>query len=687
MSRARNQLILLGFICQGLTWDDYFLPLANIFLWLLCLGPLRARLRLSVGVECLLLFGGCLGALGLGRWLGRDTHFFIGHGLTLMQAARLLRPLDRRERVFSILMACFQLGVACAFLFDLRFIPIFLASLILLPKAFMELEAEAFVCSAGSLPSGFPAGTRRGRIRAALDKLAGTAASIPVLRWLMPSPADAPIVVAPLRTGPVAVISTIAIVFFIVFPRGFFGGVLLPFRGGSSDATSLLDSVVDPTRSANAQSRRVLLQLQGEKVGYLRCYSLSEFDGLRWRLQPGSPLRTLLTASPEAPTRLLSRRVYVKQVNFLGRILPTDGRVARVNGRFFRNPMCNAQDAVQCELMWNTANNSYEYWIDPQAAPEPLPPRWRQRLTRYPPQSERLRLWLETLVAGDTNQLQLARHLEDYLKQNFKYTLGAPELRRLNPVEDFVFNQKQGHCERFASTLALLLRMENIPSRVVIGYLPRRRGGKDNWYTVRFNDAHAWTEAYFADFGWVTLDATPAATLSDSGWPLREWWETVDLAWNLHVVNFDAGAQRFLLDFSWRSAGRMVAWAKANALMPALAFGLLLFAILGFAFFLRKRSPAAADARQQTQIFASHYYGELLRALAHQGFQRQPQMTPFEFAAELAALGRPWLPDAQLITRFFCEARYGNQIISPAQQTEIAQALERVKSEITAIGK
>jgi transglutaminase-like putative cysteine protease len=680
MNSARNQLILLGFICQGLTWDDYFLPLANILLWLVCLGPLRERLRLRVGVECLLLFGGCIVALVLGRWLGRDTHFFIGHGLTLMQAARLLRPLDRREQVFSILMACFQLGVACAFLFDLRFIPVFLATLILLPKAFMELEAGTFASSLGAIPSGGPDRRVRRFFQAGLEKLAGAAANLPLLRWLVPSSTAAPVVAAPLGAGAVSVIFAVAVVFFVVFPRGFFGGVLLPFRGGSADATSLLDSVVDPTRSANAQSRRVLLQLQGEKIGYLRCYSLSEFDGVRWRGLPGFPIRAIRPAASVAPADFLSRRVYVKQVNFLGRILPTDGRVQRLTGRFFRNPMHNAQDAIQCESMWNTANNSYEYWIDPHAAPEPFPMRRRQGLTKFPPQSDRLQQWLETLVAGETNRLQIARRLEDYLKQNFKYALGAPELRRLNPVDDFVFNQQEGHCERFASTLALLLRMENIPSRVVIGYLPRRRGGKDNWYTVRFNDAHAWTEAYFEDIGWMTLDATPAATLSDSGWLLSDWWDTVDLAWNLHVVNFDASAQRFLLDFSWRNAGQLVAWTKANALMPAVAIGLAFLATLGLAlFFLRKRSPVTADAQQQAQIFASHYYGELLRALAHQGFHRQPQETPFEFVTELAAHGRPWLSDAQLITRVFCEARYGNQIINPAQQMEITQALERVK--------
>ncbi len=633
MKIARNQLILLGFICQALTWDDYLLPLASIILWISCLTFLHGRFRFSVNVECLLMLGGALASLGLGRALGHNTQFFIGHGLTVMQAARLLRPLNRREKIFSVLMTCLQLGVGCTFLFDLRFIPIFLGLVLLLPKAFTEIEAETFAPST-------------------------------------PVPKSA------LSLKPIAVIFAIAVVFFMVFPRGYFGRALQPLRNAAQDSGSLLDDVVDPTRSGAIQFRRVLLQIQGEKMGLLRCYCLSDFDGTRWTSAAFQPTTRIEPSSPEARNQGLARLVHVKQVSYLGRILPTDGRVVWLTGRFFNNPVRNAQDNIQCESIWPTANNTYEYKIDPHPEPQPMTRTMYRRMTNLPPQSERLNNWLDTIIGGETNQMKIARRLESYLRDNFTYNLGAPELRRLNPVDDFVFNQKQGHCERFASTLTILLRMKNIPARVVIGYLPRSRGGSENWYTVRFTDAHSWTEAWFKDTGWVPLDATPAATTFDDSWPLRDWWDTVDLAWNLHVVNFDGTSQRYLLNLSLQGAGNFVNWIKENAfLLIVLTIVVILIIVIRTIRLQKNNRPARTP--QQAQIIASHYYGQMLRALAKQGFHRAAQQTPLEFLQQLAAY--PALPDVQLITHTFCETRYGRQNLPPSRQTEIQQALERIK--------
>jgi hypothetical protein len=634
---ARNRLILLGFICQGLTWDDYFLPLANVLLWIACLTVLRGRLRLGVGMECLLMICGAAAALLLGGASGHNTQFFLGHGLTLMQAVRLTRALDRREKVFSILMACFQLGVGCSFLFDLRFAPVFLGMVILLPLTFSELEAEEF-------------------------------------------PVQAAVVAGGVGAGPVAVIFMIAVLFFVVFPRGYFGAAIQPFRGGSAEPASPLDTVVDPTRSGLAQSRRALLQIQGENLGYLRCHSLGEFDGTRWSEPPSHQIRPVEPGGPEAERRSLYRRVNVKQVSSLRRILPADGRVTRVSGRFFQGAARNDQDAIECENMRNTASNIYEYWTDPRPGPEPLPAEERRRLSAVPPQSGRLRAWLETVVAGETNPERIARKIEGFLSRNFKYTLGAPPLSRFDPIGDFVLKQKEGHCERFAATLALLLRMENIPSRVVTGYLPRQRGGLNGWHTVRFSDAHAWTEAYLEGKGWVTLDATPAAGRFESGISWRDWSDALDLAWNLNIVNFSGVSQRYLLSGSLLWAARFASLARKNVLVPAGLAGLALLAVFGREYWTnRLRRPGSGGMWSPEQVQASHYYGRMLRAAARQGFHRAEQQTPLEFLGRIGAASPSWLAEARIITAAFCESRYGNQILTAARQSEIEGALQTIR--------
>src|SRR5438552_2354633 len=126
MKQARNQLILLGLVCQGLSWDDYFLPLANALLWLIVLIVPKRPIRTPPLVECSLLVAGSGVAFLLAPMLGKDSHFFIGHGLTLLQLCRLLRPLNRREKMFSIVIAFFQLGVGCTVILDYRFIPLLL---------------------------------------------------------------------------------------------------------------------------------------------------------------------------------------------------------------------------------------------------------------------------------------------------------------------------------------------------------------------------------------------------------------------------------------------------------------------------------------------------------------------------------------------------------------------------------
>ena len=132
----------------------------------------------------------------------------------------------------------------------------------------------------------------------------------------------------------------------------------------------------------------------------------------------------------------------------------------------------------------------------------------------------------------DGDNFQRARELEAYLQDDkrFQYTLNFDEVnaRRqagVDPIEDFVTNHRMGHCEYFASALTLMLRSQNIPARLVVGY----RGGEfnyvGNYYVVRQRDAHAWVEAHVkpeeipagaiyreeqhAGGGWLRLDPTP----------------------------------------------------------------------------------------------------------------------------------------------------------------------------------
>lgn len=114
------------------------------------------------------------------------------------------------------------------------------------------------------------------------------------------------------------------------------------------------------------------------------------------------------------------------------------------------------------------------------------------------------------ITKNANNPYESAIALQNYLRENYTYSLEpspVPEGREF--VEYFLFEEKQGYCTYFATSLAMLLRTVGIPARYVEGYLmPTEQ--EDGIYQVRQSNAHAWVEAYVGSGGWITLEATPA---------------------------------------------------------------------------------------------------------------------------------------------------------------------------------
>jgi hypothetical protein len=141
-----------------------------------------------------------------------------------------------------------------------------------------------------------------------------------------------------------------------------------------------------------------------------------------------------------------------------------------------------------------------------------------------------------------------------YLRSNaFTYSLkGLPVSK--NPLEDFLFETKSGNCEFFASALAVMLRLNNIPARLVGGY----RGGYYNdvgqYYLVPQKYAHAWVEAYVKPKGWIRLDPTPGMFDSPASLTSAVSFEkftilidTLNYYWYVLVINYNLEKQFSIL--------------------------------------------------------------------------------------------------------------------------------------------
>ncbi len=140
---------------------------------------------------------------------------------------------------------------------------------------------------------------------------------------------------------------------------------------------------------------------------------------------------------------------------------------------------------------------------------------------------------------GLTTVSNVIRHLNS---SPFKYSLQRLPVTE-NPIEDFLFKYPYGNCEYYASAAAVLLRLNGIPARLVVGY----RGGIYNplaaYYMVSQQSAHVWVEAFVKD-SWLRIDPTPGASASVQGtktllFTLRLYADTINYYWNQMVISYN----------------------------------------------------------------------------------------------------------------------------------------------------
>lgn len=114
---------------------------------------------------------------------------------------------------------------------------------------------------------------------------------------------------------------------------------------------------------------------------------------------------------------------------------------------------------------------------------------------------------------AQSSSLAKIKALVHKLQSEYRYSLSFKRPPHLEPIVDFLEYNKQGHCEYFASALALLARSIGLPARVIGGYLVYEYNALGGYYIVREKNAHAWAEIWLPNKGWQTFDATPASGL------------------------------------------------------------------------------------------------------------------------------------------------------------------------------
>jgi transglutaminase-like putative cysteine protease len=138
--------------------------------------------------------------------------------------------------------------------------------------------------------------------------------------------------------------------------------------------------------------------------------------------------------------------------------------------------------------------------------------------------TERTRELARDLTRDAPTPYDKAVALRDYLRATYPYNpFPPPQARDSDAVDQFLFVDREGVCEHYASAMIVMLRSLGVPARLAAGYGSGTHNPITGFYEVRAKDAHAWVEVYFPEYGWVPFDPTPGWTGDPQSGPLRHW--------------------------------------------------------------------------------------------------------------------------------------------------------------------
>jgi transglutaminase-like putative cysteine protease len=150
------------------------------------------------------------------------------------------------------------------------------------------------------------------------------------------------------------------------------------------------------------------------------------------------------------------------------------------------------------------------------------------------------------ITRGAQTTLEKARRVEAYLRRNYKYTLELTWNPGTDPLAAFLFQAKSGHCEYFASAMAVLLRAAGVPTRMVNGFLMGEYNPVGDTYIIRQSDAHSWVEVYLPGSEWTEFDPTPpGGNQQDPGVlaQMNNYLDAMGYLWNTYVLTYDSDSQ------------------------------------------------------------------------------------------------------------------------------------------------
>jgi transglutaminase-like putative cysteine protease len=616
----------------------------------------------------------------------------LAHLIVFLSAVKLLQIKKDRDWVFLYLISFFEVLLAAG----LSFSPVFLGTLTL------------YLLCGLSAVTAFEIQKARRSVRHTETRLLVPPDSRMFKKgrrsWRNTEAARLPVVAIAL----LVLIFAFALPLFLIAPRSG-AAALTRSGGGSSNLIGFSENVslgqIGTLKENNGLVMRVRIE-NGEPPRALRWrgVALDEFTGFGWKKSPEArrpepveqrggffqlgmaqaahylTMQTFFLEPLESPVLFAAPRVIALQGDLPFVRADQEGSIQSRRHDFERlmYKAISDTDEPPAEELRNDMRaypQGYERYLQ---LPEPLDPRIVQLARSM------------ILEAHARNRYDAAKAIEWQLQRDYGYSLQM-KATGPDPLSDFLFNVKSGHCEYFATAMAVLLRTHGVAARVVNGFLPGEYNETAGAYTIRQSDAHSWVEVYFPQTqSWVTFDPTPFAgrvepVRTGLAAQLQKYAEAMELLWFQYVVGYDKQEQRSLatslhnqiFDYG-RLVTRVVTAIRSvfttNVLMLVIGVVVLAFGLTLVLFgkrlwqFVRRRTGRSAieDGRGYSNV---EFYEKLIALMEERGVLRDEAQTPLEFADKLKS------SEAMVITRAYNRVRFGNERLSAVERKEVERAL------------
>lgn len=524
----------------------------------------------------------------------------------------------------------------------------------------------------------------------------------------------------PLAAG-TALVLALAIPTFAVMPRLREPFILGP-GGGTGDlirSTGFSDSVDLSLTSAIRVNRRVALRLKylrggprsGEGLRF-KGAAYDRYENRRWHRQLQSS--TTLTPQLEGSERIFrltagetagEAEIFRERLDTSSLLLPIETAAVEIDAPALHLDLGGAvylpglpADTLRYRALL-AAGPQIRALHAPLDAGEVSPPTALDQSGV----TDRMRELARRVMGAGTTEERVDR-LERHLMTQYAYTLDFVGRESEKPLEDFLFVYRSGHCEYFASSMVLLLRAENVPARLVTGFLGAEYNPLEGYYMVRQENAHAWVEAYTPARGWQVYDPTPpegrpSVPERDFFQLMSQVYDYLTFRWDRYVLTFGAEDQRtFFLDVRQRLADLwrdLTGWALAgeneaprdsiagveasndavirepglwlNQVPVALVAAVFVAGVLALLAWQRRRPLTGADA-----------YRALRRRLGRAGLEITESLAPLELQ-ELAAARFPGAaaPTRRLVSLYLRES-FAEEPLAAAERAGLKEHLRAV---------